>query len=325
MISIIIPHFNRSLLLRETLHSVLKQTVKGWEIIIVDDGSTQVEWDNVKNYEVLDSRIKVYQRQSIHKGPSACRNEGADKANFSCLVFLDSDDLLKPFCLEQRMSFMESHPSVEIAVFKEENFKAIPGDLNSYFNIDLPYDQLLSSFLQNKNPWQTMAPIWKQSFFKKLGGFDADLIYMEDPELHIRALLEEDTKVGICYDFPADCFYRINFSDDSKKDFYYNSIYYRILFYDKIITVFAAKGLLAKYLQDIKKGIYRLIKLFMYSRINEFPELFQQLLAVLNNKQVFTTYEKNKIKWLVELGSSQTPLARMLKLKGLCYKMFPPV
>ncbi|RYD81649.1 MAG: glycosyltransferase family 2 protein [Sphingobacteriales bacterium] len=325
MVSIIIPHFNRSVLLRETIQSVLNQTVDEWELIIVDDGSSQSELDKVKAFKTLDKRIRVFERQLKHKGPSACRNEGAQRANFPYLIFLDSDDLLKPFCVQQRLLFMQVRPDTDMAVFLEENFSQVPGDLGTFFNLKLPPEKLIGSFLQNKNPWQTMAAIWRKSCFIRIGGFNLELFYMEDPELHVRALLDAETKIEICYHLPADCYYRANYNDDTKKLFYYNSIYHRILFYDIIATELASRNFLLKYQQDYKKGIYRFIRQFVYARIIDYPELFKRFLNMLSSHSIFNPFEVRKIKWLIEIGTSQSHVARILRLKGLCYHLFPAV
>lgn len=110
--SIIIPLFNRALLLEQTLKSVIEQQFDSYEIIVVNDGST----DNVS--EILDkykSRICVVNQEN--QGAEIARNSGADCASGEYLVFLDSDDLLLPGALlvYQRILSTENYPPVLFA------------------------------------------------------------------------------------------------------------------------------------------------------------------------------------------------------------------
>src|ERR1700722_1374407 len=88
-VSIIIPVYNRSHTLSRALASVFQQTFKEFEVIIVDDGSTDALDDVLKLY--ADPRLHIY-KHSINKGASAARNTGIKVAQGSLIAFLDSDD-----------------------------------------------------------------------------------------------------------------------------------------------------------------------------------------------------------------------------------------
>jgi len=95
LFSIIIPAFNRAHLLPEALESVFKQTCTDYEIIVVDDGST----DNTKKIvESYGSKVHFFQQQN--RGPGAARNLGAIKSSGEYLTFLDSDDIWLPWTLD---------------------------------------------------------------------------------------------------------------------------------------------------------------------------------------------------------------------------------
>ena len=64
IVSVIIPHFNRSQLLKQTIYSVIQQTYKNWEIIIVDDGSDAKEFAEIKNFET-EQNIKVLRKSNV--------------------------------------------------------------------------------------------------------------------------------------------------------------------------------------------------------------------------------------------------------------------
>lgn len=89
--SIICPVYNRELLVSKAIESVKSQTFQDWELIIVDDGSTDKTNEVVKNFILKDTRIKYYFQEN--KGQSSARNLGIKKATGKFICFLDSDDL----------------------------------------------------------------------------------------------------------------------------------------------------------------------------------------------------------------------------------------
>src|ERR1019366_7463151 len=100
----------------------------------------------------------------------------------------------------------------------------------------------------------------------------------------------------------------------------YNSIYYRILFYKKIID---NNSLVKQYSADIKKGIYTLIRIFLYSRINEFPALYNDFVKLIKMAGIFSNYEVRKLQFLIKFGNSNSLQSRTLKLKGIFYRLLP--
>ncbi|MDO5395385.1 MAG: glycosyltransferase [Bacteroidales bacterium] len=98
MISVIIPVYNVEKYLRQCLESILAQTFHDYETILVDDGSTDTSGTICDDFASRDSRIKV-----IHKpngGLSSARNAGIDVASGNRIIFIDSDDIISPDCLE---------------------------------------------------------------------------------------------------------------------------------------------------------------------------------------------------------------------------------
>lgn len=98
-ISIIIPVYNVEAFLSACLDSVLEQTFKEWEAICVDDGSTDRSREILSAYADRDARIKIIAQTNA--GVSAARNLGMKHANAEWLCFLDSDDVIAPFCLSK--------------------------------------------------------------------------------------------------------------------------------------------------------------------------------------------------------------------------------
>lgn len=105
-ISVIIPIYNAEKYLWDCLSSLNRQSLKEIEIICVNDGSTDMSLDVIKNYEKIDHRLKVVSQKN--QGPSVARNVGISIAKGKYLQFLDSDDMLEPNALEYSFRKMEN-------------------------------------------------------------------------------------------------------------------------------------------------------------------------------------------------------------------------
>jgi glycosyltransferase involved in cell wall biosynthesis len=186
LISIVVPHFNRSALLAETLDSIRAQAYENWEVLVVDDGSADVEWSAVQR--LCGGNVRVIRRTDGQKGPSRCRNLGAAEAKGEYLVFVDSDDLLAPWCLDERMVMVQSETGADFWVFPVLLFERRPGDSVICWN-QFAGDDDLERFLKSDPPWHTSSPVWSKEAFLSLGGFNERVMYGDDAELHARALL----------------------------------------------------------------------------------------------------------------------------------------
>lgn len=108
-ISIIIPTTNRASVLKEAIDSVLEQSYRDFELIVVDDGSTDETPQLLSQY---GDKIKVIRQEN--KGVSAARNSGIAASQGEWIAFLDSDDLWKPQKLEKQVEWLKAHPQVRI-------------------------------------------------------------------------------------------------------------------------------------------------------------------------------------------------------------------
>ncbi|MAZ26824.1 MAG: glycosyl transferase [Cytophagaceae bacterium] len=105
--SIITPLFNSAAFIEQTIKSVLAQTFKDWEMLIIDDASTDAGYDKVLAFAKNEPRIKPY-RLEKNSGAGAARNLGIKNAKAKYITFLDADDLWKPEKLETQIRFMEN-------------------------------------------------------------------------------------------------------------------------------------------------------------------------------------------------------------------------
>lgn len=108
LISIIVPAYNCEQFIKETIYSIIKQTYRNLEIIIVDDHSTDQTLEICKDLEKLDTRVKSYSCEG--KGVSDARNSGINKANGEFIAFVDADDLVSSEHIMDLYSTSKEHP-----------------------------------------------------------------------------------------------------------------------------------------------------------------------------------------------------------------------
>jgi glycosyltransferase involved in cell wall biosynthesis len=116
-ISIVIPLYNATKYVTETLESVRKQTYTNWELIIINDGSTDSSADTVREYiKDRPGMARVYSHPGgVNKGASASRNLGLAYASGTLICFLDADDVWDPDFLEFFVRIFERHPEIAMA------------------------------------------------------------------------------------------------------------------------------------------------------------------------------------------------------------------
>ena len=105
LVSIITPTYNSEKFISATILSLLSQTYTNWEMIVVDDCSTDTTEEIIQKFIKEDSRISFYQLQK-NSGPGIARNQAVDLAKGRYIAFLDSDDLWKPEKLQKQMEFL---------------------------------------------------------------------------------------------------------------------------------------------------------------------------------------------------------------------------
>lgn len=116
MISIILPCYNQGIYLGEALESIIKQTYRNWEAIIVNDGSSDCTEEVALEYVAKDSRIHYFAQEN--KGVSAARNLGIEKALGKFVLPLDPDDMIAPTFIEKCMRMFKEHNDCILAYTK---------------------------------------------------------------------------------------------------------------------------------------------------------------------------------------------------------------
>jgi glycosyltransferase involved in cell wall biosynthesis len=208
MVSLIIPFYNRAHIIEETLQSLLKQTSSNWECVLIDDGSTDNTEIVLDQYLNKDKRFRLFKRpEHRKKGPSTCRNIGLENAKGDYIIFLDSDDILAPFCVEERLKAFQKFPNQDFLVFKMNTFSDKIPDLKHNNLNERKNEDWLCNFIQFKSSWQITSPIYKKDFILNLKGFEEDLAVFEDLFLASKVIYHaKQFKVFT----NTDCFYRNN-------------------------------------------------------------------------------------------------------------------
>ncbi|MEY8868825.1 glycosyltransferase family 2 protein [Meridianimaribacter flavus] len=195
------PVFNRAHLIGTAIASLQAQSYLHWECVVVDDGSSDDTLNVLADYASQDERIRCYTRERLPKGAPTCRNIGLHHAKGNYVIYLDSDDYLLPFCLQQRVAAFKAYPTAHFLVFPMGVQKE-----SAVVKQELPKrTDYLIRFLSADLPWSIMCPIWDRSFLKALNGFAEGYPRFNDPELMIRALLQDhvDYKVFPDYDYDS--------------------------------------------------------------------------------------------------------------------------
>lgn len=122
-VSIVVPVYNAARFLEDTVRSVQVQTEKDWELLLVDDCSTDESCDVITRISESDSRVRLI-RQAQNAGAAAARNRGIREAAGKYLAYLDADDLWKPERLSKELAFLEKEKAAFVFCgyeFADEN------------------------------------------------------------------------------------------------------------------------------------------------------------------------------------------------------------
>lgn len=108
LVSIVVPLYNGEDFIKSTIYTVFKQTYRNWELVIVDDCSTDNSYKIVNDLARGDSRIRLF-KQSSNQGAANARNRAVKESRGKYIAFLDSDDIWNKDKLEKQLNFMEKY------------------------------------------------------------------------------------------------------------------------------------------------------------------------------------------------------------------------
>ena len=169
LVSVVVPVFNRPGMLRQAAGSVLAQTYGEFEVIIVDDESTDDTPRVIEELRAKDSRIRGLRRPN--GGPGLARETGRQAAEGEFLQYLDSDDILLPRKFELQVAALRAHPECGIAYgrvrYRDAQGREIPCTWKPH---DLVVDTLFPSLLLARW-WETVTPLFRRSVTDAAGSW----------------------------------------------------------------------------------------------------------------------------------------------------------
>ena len=206
LISVIIPVYNGEKTIRETIFSVLNQTYKNLELIVINDGSLDLTLNVI--YTIQDSRLKVFSYEK--SGVSISRNRGIERASGQFISFLDADDIWTPEKLEKQLKALQANPQASVAYswvdYIDENGEFFRHGNHISINGNAYEKMLIQNVLENGS-----NPLIRRQALINVGNFDISLKFAEDWDMWLR--------LASRYDFvtvpDADVLYRMSFSSVS--------------------------------------------------------------------------------------------------------------
>ena len=183
VVSVIVPTYNRARMVVESVESVLAQSFSDFEVIVVDDGSTDTTREVISAF--TDDRIHyIYQD---NRGRSAARNRGIEASEGEYLAFLDSDDLFLPEKLEVQTATLDTRPEIGV-VYSDGYFCDEEG--RSLMRFSDFHPELGDGFVLDRivryNFIETATPLIRRTCFDRVGLFNEALVTHEDWEMWIR-------------------------------------------------------------------------------------------------------------------------------------------
>jgi len=209
MVSIIIPCFNSGKYLSECIDSILFQDYTDFEIIIVNDCSSDNTLQIARDYAKKDKRIQITGTSDVQSmGASYARNKGFEISKGEYVVFLDSDDIWLPTSLKRLVNLIEKHSEAGWVIGNCIYFEDFRYNLNSYqyskYNFDeglYQKQELILKFVQNFNQTPSQgAAIIKREVVKKIKGWENEFkMNYTDQAFYFKILCE--TKTLVTYDY----------------------------------------------------------------------------------------------------------------------------
>lgn len=332
-VSIICPLYNKLRYLKETLDSVRAQTYQNWEMVLVDDGSTDGSFELAKAVAERENRIRIFQREDFRKpkGASVCRNIGIQLSTGSFILFLDADDLLTENCLENRIRFARKYPNKSFYIFNSRSFVRQPENdplkkrlirLKNKIRLRFVLDKrkyFLNCFCAYNLLWQTSYVLWKPSCLKALNGFSESFQRLQDPELHIRALADKGLEFhSFLYKNKPDALIRI---DEDRRDIpafqhFKNHLEGVVRFLD-FFSGYLKKNQLEKYLPRLEGYILSVEQMNLYYRSNFKDEitLIQPLVTSFYQKEIVQQVLSKRGKRLIGLARDMSKNKYLSKFK----------
>ena len=187
--SVVIPLFNKEKFIKATLQSVINQSYKNFEILIINDGSTDKSLNLTNEFD--DKRVKIINQKN--RGLSASRNKGVELAKAKYIAFLDADDLWNKDYLSIKYQLINKNSEYAFFGSPSKPFfnKNSPQLKSNSFNLEKA--KVISNYFKYRtNLFGYSSIVIKKSIFKEIGGFDTSYNYGEEEDFNIRCFRKYD-------------------------------------------------------------------------------------------------------------------------------------
>ena len=181
-VSVIMPTFNRSALLPKAIESVRRQDYEAWELIVVDDGSSD-DTQAVLARFAGDSRIRCFRQEN--RGQASARNYGIREAHGAWIAFIDSDDQWLAHKLRKQMEYLAGNPDMDIVYGEVERIDLVGRVLPRRRSMQRHSGWVWRALLDNNFIGMSTAVV-RADKLRKVGGFDETMRVVEDYDLWLR-------------------------------------------------------------------------------------------------------------------------------------------
>lgn len=182
LVSVIMPAYNAGKYVRQAIESILNQTYKRFEFIIVDDASTDLTFNIIKDFKKKDKRIILIQNKA-NLGVTKSLNKGLESARGKYIIRMDADDWSYPERFRLQIDLMETHPNI---VVSGSYIEICDSKLKTKYIREYPHDDInIRKHIFRYSPFAHPATIWKAEILKK-ERYNEVINVSQDYELYFR-------------------------------------------------------------------------------------------------------------------------------------------